>query len=228
MNQLFLITSYTATLISILVFILLFVKRKAGGRARAILCILMFGSIVLFFRQFLNIYFRGHIDFVLSIPVILFSVFIHFCRILYPIEVIRPDWLNLRRTFLLFIPVFLFLILFMLLLRSGLNVDLSRSIFEQMDEQGDLGILFMGIIYLLYLSPILYVLYFYLKSEHAGVNNKWLMKLFSSLLACIVSYMILLASRYSFFFIHYIVMISLTSYVAYLELYVRKPEDKLA
>lgn len=90
----------------------LWVRRADGDRSRLILCFVwLLSGLVLTLRALLDGYGVKSSSGVLPPANLVGGLFVLTLFYLYPIEVIRPGWLNIRRTFYLLLPTILMLVI---------------------------------------------------------------------------------------------------------------------
>lgn len=98
-------------LVAIVLFcsLLLWSQREDGQRSRRFLACIWLFLLFLYAGHLLRLYHYGDITFegVLSIRSIIFGLLILPVIAIYPIEVVAPRWLNIKRFLLLFLPVIL-------------------------------------------------------------------------------------------------------------------------
>lgn len=221
MNSFYLVVSYTAALISLFSFVLLFLKRKEGGKAREILCVITLGSCMVFSYHFSQFYMQEHIRFIVSPVILALAIGIFTSRVIYPIEVIIPGWLSVKRVLILFLPVVLMLSLYEILVFLDWRNATSTAILQLKAQWGDLKPVNAVIFLVSCFFPVLYLFCFYIGYKERIANIRWFKKYFATLIISSVTYIASVFNYDLFFWLHYLMFTFITFYVTYLEFYER-------
>ena len=97
MQSIYLATIFAGALVCLLSSLLLLVRRKSGERSRLILALIVFFSVLNYIPRFIAVSIGYDSELVVSTKMLLIGNFMVVSYIMYPIEVIRPRWLNFSR-----------------------------------------------------------------------------------------------------------------------------------
>ena len=121
LGHFYIATVYTALVVMFLSSVMLFICRKSGDRSRMILCAVFFLSVFNYFPKLLNILDGTTSVQVMSVPMLALAIFMIISYITYPIEVISPGWITLKRLLLLYSPVAVIFLFYSLTLVFGVR-----------------------------------------------------------------------------------------------------------
>lgn len=225
MANFYLITSYAATILCALSFIILFIKRKEGGRARLFLCIIMIISVLIFLLNFLRFFISNQFDFKISIPMMLLAIVILSCRVTYVLEAIHPNFISIKKMLLIFSPLLIALAVYAVArIRFGITFSHYTSITEISENKIQFNEIIIILLCFLYFLPLLYTLYIYEKHANKKKISVWFKRHYLSLFLFASSFIPTLFDHARFYRLQYILLLIFTFYIVYLELFVRISE----
>lgn len=229
MANFYLITSYAATILCALSFIILFIKRKEGGRARLVLCIIMIISVLIFLLNFLRFFIANQFDFKISIPMMLLAIVILSCRVTYVLEAIHPNFISIKKMLLMFSPLLLALAVYVVA-RTHFGIPFSHytSIKEISENKIQFNEIIIILLCFLYFLPLFYTLYVYEKHANKRKIAGWFKRHYLSLFLFASSFIPTLFDHARFYRLQYILLLIFTFYIVYLELFVRVSEGSRA
>ena len=165
-------TIFATTIIFLLLSILLFIRRKEGERSRSILSAIMFISFLNYLYGLLNFNSPGLFD-VMPVDILMLKVFLITTFIMYPIEVISPKWLTIKRIPLLYIPVLIISLAYKTCLCAGLGFNSYTSSNDLFASDASFDIICrLGLIVLI-LIPIVLLFFLLYTSKYSNTNTKW-------------------------------------------------------
>ncbi|MDD2961505.1 MAG: AraC family transcriptional regulator [Muribaculaceae bacterium] len=171
-----LISLSALTIIGILGSIMLFTQ-KEKPKSKKIYATLIFLLGIAAFASLILIFIRGGLvpgnQRVASPFILIYGSVYGFLFMLYPIEVIRPGWLNIKRGIMLFSPIVIFLASTMLFIHLGW---IQKSGYETFDNltQNLLSLNFiLRILILLYPIGCLMITLFFRKSYNHWIDNNY-------------------------------------------------------
>lgn len=142
MEYLYIATVFAGALVCLLASVLLFLRRKAGGRSRIILAVIVFFSVLNYITRFIDLC-RGEVpEFIVSADMLLLANFMVISYIMYPVEVISPGWLNLSRIIGLYSVWLFFLLVYVITLVAGVNYTQYASVLDMLSDAGNFNVWF--------------------------------------------------------------------------------------
>lgn len=222
MRYLYIATVFAGALVFLLVSILLILRRKSGERSRIFLAVIVFFSVLNYIPRFIDLINDNEPEFVVSAKLLLVANFMVFSYILYPLEVISPGWLNLRRIIKLY-SFWLFLIgVFLVSVLSGVEYTPYSSLIEMLPYAGRFEVWFRLILTLVMFSPILFVYYIYRTKLYHNSDRVWIKKYVFSFLLNVFGYLlVLMFNNQILHTLYYYVSVGCSLYIVYLELFDR-------
>lgn len=217
-----LVTSYAATLFSIMLILLLIIGVKKGDRSRKILLAIMILMLSLFLMNFLCLFNQNDqiMNYEINNELFVFIYFVLLFRLMYPLEVLFAGYFRGYKLLVYFSSVLLIYGLNKLLLFFGFQ-DISYNtlggLFENIYNVDSWYKIFLIIIYLSFAPAIHYL---YLRNK-CRFNNNWFQKYIVTLYLTTFSYILVLINYNYFFLLYYNIIICCYVYVVYLELYER-------
>jgi len=222
MQYLYIATTFAGAIICFLASFLLFVRRKTGERARTILAAIVFMSVFNYLPRFIDSINGVAPDFVVSSKMLLVAIFMVIINLIYPIEVISPRWLNLKRTLYLFSPFIILVILYNLTLLFGVDYKPYRSILEMLPNIEDFDVIFRLFLGMMILLPSLFIIVLHRYGRYKYTDNVWITKYTIAFLITLVAYLIVLIYNHPVMnILYYYIGVGCNLYRIYLELFDR-------
>lgn len=222
MEHLYTATIFAGALVCFLASLLLFLRRKAGQRSRVILAVIVLFSVFSYIGRFVTLI-RGEVpDFVVSAKMLLFANFMVVSYILYPIEVISPGWLNLRRVFKLY-SFWIFLV-FVYLVTVFANVSYTEygSLLEMFGNIEKFEVIFRLLLSLIFFLPGLFIFFIHKTRRYNNTDLKWLKKYSLVFFINITAYFLVLLFDYQVLHIvYYYLSVGCSLFIVYMELFDR-------
>lgn len=222
MHQIYIATVFAGALIFLLVSVLLLLRHKSGDRSRFFLAIIVFFSFFNYISRFIDLIKGVEPEFVVSPKLLLVAIFMVFSYILYPLEVISPGWLNLRRTIKLY-SLWLFLTgVYFISSRVGVEFRTYDSIIEMLPNAGRFEVWFRLLLSLVMFSPVFFIFYIYHTKLYHNSDHIWIRKYVIAFLINVFAYMlVLLMNKQIINTLYYYVSVGCSLYIVYLELFDR-------
>lgn len=222
MQYIYIATTFAGAIICFLASLLLFVRRKTGERARTILAAIVLISVFNYIPRFINSINGVAPDFVVSAKMLLVAIFMVIINLIYPIEVISPRWLNLKRTFYLFSPFIFLVVLYNITLLFGVEYTPYKSILEMLPNIGDFDVLFRLFLALMILIPSLFIIVLHRYGRYKNTDNVWITKYTIPFFITLIAYLVVLIYNHPIVNImYYYVGVGCNLYRIYLELFDR-------
>lgn len=229
MHNLYLATTFAGVLVCFLASILLFSRRGEGERSRIILSVIVFISVINYIPRFISLCNGVEPDVIVSIPKMLLGIFMIISYILYPIEVISPGWLNLKRLVKLYIPLLVLFIIYFITVLWGVEYTELRSLWEMFPNVGQFEILFRLLIVLIILMTVPIIYFIPYTKRYNNTDQVWIRKYVITLSINILAYLLVLTfDNLIIHILYYYVSVGCSLYIVYMELFVRlirKDED---
>lgn len=138
---------------------LLLVRRKSGERSRLILALIVFFSVLNYIPRFIAVSKGYDPELVVSTKMLLIGNFMVVSYIMYPIEVIRPRWLNFSRIVQLYAFWLLLLTVYLITSFAGVRYTSYSSLPEMIANVGPFEVWFCLFLCLLLFTPGLLVIF---------------------------------------------------------------------
>ncbi len=197
--------------------ILLVVKRKSSVRPRVLLALPFFAMAVTMLLRVHFFYFAPGTDYkVLYMSKLNVILFLEILFYLYPIEVIKPRWLNWKKTLLLFSP---WILINIILLLFHIEFRPVWTFGEMCQHIGEFNILFRLFVLFLYIIPyplmLFWIPYNWRKS---GATRNWIVKYAFAIQGIGILFSIFSLTGSSFFNLLYVAYnLMFCIYVTYME-----------
>ncbi len=223
MNILYLFTTYFSTLISLIIAILLFVRRKHSERSRVILALANFLGATSYAYLFIRGFQMGTSEPVVSERTLLIALFMTTVYTMYPIEVICPEYFNLKRIFRHFSICFTSIGIYLFAVSINIHFTRYESLTMMFTDITQFDVWFRILLLLLIFSSIIYIFYVRINSKHhQNIDRKWIKKftfLFSINYIAYISLFIIPNPNLKILYCNVSIVCSLL--IVYLELFVR-------
>jgi AraC-like DNA-binding protein len=222
MHHIYIATVFAGSLIFLLASVLLVLRHKSGGRSRLVLAVIVFFSVLNYITRFIDLINGNEPELVVSPKLLLLANFMVISYILYPLEVISPGWLNLRRVFKLYSVWLLLLGVFLFSSMAGVEFSPYGSLIEMLPQADRFEVWFRLLLSLLMFSPLLFVYYLYHTKIYHNSDHVWINKYIITFLINIIAYILVLMfdNRILHTFYYYI-SVGCSLYIVYLELFDR-------
>ena len=159
MQSIYLATIFAGALVCLLSSLLLLVRRKSGERSRLILALIVFFSVLNYIPRFIAVIKGYDPELVVSTKMLLIGNFMVVSYIMYPIEVIRPRWLNFSRIVQLYAFWLLLLTVYLITSFAGVRYTSYSSLPEMIANVGPFEVWFCLFLCLLLFTPGLLVIF---------------------------------------------------------------------
>lgn len=222
MHQLYIATVFAGALVFLLVSVLLILRHKSGDRSRIFLAVIVLFSFFNYIVRFIDLV-KGNLpEFVVSPRLLLVAIFMLFSYILYPLEVIYPGWLNLRRTIKLYSVWIFFTCVYLLSSCVGVEFSTYDSIIEMIPHANNFEVWFRLLLSLVMFSPVLFIFNIYQKKIFHNSDSVWIKKYVIVFLINVFAYIIVLMFNDQIInTLYYYVSVGCSLYIVYLELFDR-------
>lgn len=230
MHSLYIATTFAGALVCLLASILLFSRRKEGERSRIILAVIVFFSVVNYIPRFISLSNGVEPEVIVSVPLMLVGIFMILSYLLYPIEVISPGWLNLKRLLKLFLPLLFLFIIFLISKSAGVEYSEHRSLCEMFPLSNRFETWFRLLIVVFIIITVPFIYFFPYTVKYKNTDSIWIRKYVITLSINIVAYLLVLT--FDDLIIHtlyYYISVGCSLFIVYMELFVRlirKEEQK--
>ena len=222
MEYLYIATVFAGSLVCFLASLLLFVRRKAGGRSRIILAVIVFFSVINYITRFIDLC-RGEVpEFIVSADMLLLANFMVISYIMYPVEVISPGWMNLRRIIGLYSIWLFFVFVYVITLVAGVNYTQYASVLDMFQDAGKFDVWFRLIMTALIIAPLFFVFFIHRSTRYNNSDLAWLKRYSSVLFINIVAYLsVLFFNHQILHIVYYYLSVGCSLYIVYMELFDR-------
>lgn len=222
MHNIYIATVFAGALVFLIMSVLLILRYKSGERSRIFLSIIVFFSVINYFLRFIDLLNGNEPEFVVSPKLLLVAIFMLFSYILYPVEVVSPGWLNLRRIIKLYSLWIFLIIVYFISLCSGVEYTTYSSLIEMLPDAGRFDVWFRLLLALIMFSPILLVLYIHRTKLYHNSDRTWIKKYTFSFLLNVFAYVLVLMFNDDILHtLYYYVSVGCSLYIVYLELFDR-------
>jgi len=142
--------------------------------------------------------------------------------IMYPIEVIRPGWLNFSRIVQLYAFWLLLLTVYLITSLAGVRYTSYSSLLEMIANVGPFEVWFCLFLCLLLFTPGLLVIFIQRIGHNSNTDRVWLKKYASAFYINILAYLMLLTFNHPLVHtLYYYVSVGCSLYIVYMELFDR-------
>ena len=222
MQSIYIATIFAGALVCMLSSLLLLVRRKPRERSRLILAIIVFFSVLNYIPRFIALSQGYEPEFVVSAKMLLLGNFMVISYILYPIEVIRPGWLNLTRTLKLYAFWLLLLTLYLITSFAGVRYSSWSSLPEMFAHMERFEVWFCLFLSLLLFAPGLLVIFIQHVGHNSNTDRVWLKKYAIAFYINILAYLMVLTFNHPLVHtLYYYVSVGCSLFIVYMELFDR-------
>lgn len=222
MHYLYLATTFAAAVVMLLASLLIFARRKSGERSRVILACIVLLSVLSYSLRFNALCQGKEPELVITVPMLLFAIFMSLSYIMYPIEVISPGYLNFRRIVRLFSSLLVLLGVYCICLEMGVVFTPYHSLVEMLPQAMQFHVWFRLVLFILFFAPVLFIFFTPFTRRYNNTDKKWMLKYTLCFSVNTVAYMIVLV--YDSLIVktlYYYVSVGCSLYIAYMELFER-------
>lgn len=215
---------FAAAAIFILLALLLFLQRNRGERSRTILAVITLLSAFNYIR--LLVIFQPHdsdsAGAVMQVPFLLIGIFVVAIYVVYPIEVISPQWLNWKRLLKIYTPFVGLLLFYQLTLWLGVDYPAYQTLGVMMADIGSFSVVFRLVLALLIFLPVVLLYYTPHTRRYNNTDNKWVAGYIAAVSINMLAYLIVNShDTYLVCSLYVAVSVLCSLYITYQELYVR-------
>ena len=222
MQIFYIATVFSGAFVLLLASILLLLRRKSGERSRLYLAVIVFFSVLNYIPRFFDLLNGDEPEFVASAKLLLVANFMVFSYILYPLEVISPGWVTIRRVIKLYALWLLLLVVYLISKWVGLEYTSYSSLVEMVAQADRFDVWFRLVLSLVMFSPVLFISYIYRTKLYHNSDRVWINKYIFTFLLNVVAYMLVLMFNNELIHIlYYYVSVGCSLYIVYLELFDR-------
>ena len=222
MHNLYLATTFAGALVCFLAFLLLFSRRKEEKRSRTILAFIVLFSVVNYIPRFIALCNGKEPDVVVSAPLMLVGIFMIISYIMYPIEVISPGWINLKRLVKLYLPLIVLSGIYFISIKAGVKYTTYHSLWQMLPHANRFEIWFRLLLSLIIFLTIFFIYFIPYVRSYNNTTNIWIRKYVNTISINILAYFLVLA--FDNFIIHtlyYYVSVGCSLFIVYMDLFVR-------
>lgn len=222
MKSLYLATIFAGAITCLLTSLLIFARRKSGERSRVILACIVLFSVFNYIPRFIALCHDEEPNLVISVPMLVLALFMVISYIMYPIEVISPNYLNFRRILKLYSPCILLAAIYGLCLQLGVKFPPYHSLLDMLPQFTMFHVWFRLLLAMLIFAPVLFVFTIPYTRRYNNTNKTWILKYTLCLTVNIMAYITLLISDSLIVrTLYYYISVGCSLYIAYMELFER-------
>ena len=222
MQHLYFASTFASALTFLLLSLLLFFRRKEGGRARIILVYIGLFSVLNYLTRFIALCHGETPESVVSVRMLLLAIFMIITTSVYPIEVIFPGWLNFKRLLMIYSPFFFLVSMSLISVWAGVKYQDYYSLWDMFPYVEQFNVWFRLLLFLFIFLPVLLVFFMLFKKQWNNNNLKWLKKYALIFTIANLAYILVLIFENSIIHtLYYYVSIGTKLFVIYMELFVR-------
>jgi len=215
-------TAFAAAIVCLLTSILLFARRKDGERSRVILACIIFFSVYNYITRFFDLSQGYTPELVISVELLLMAIFMVTSYIMYPIEVISPGFLTLKRIVGIYTPWLILVGIFLISRQLGVVFSPYGSLQEMLNHVERFHVWFRLLLASFIFIPVLVPFFIPYTRRYNNADKTW-MRNYSILLSanCIAYILVLCFDHIVVKTIYYFVSVGCSLGIAYMELFVR-------
>ncbi|MCB9070935.1 MAG: helix-turn-helix transcriptional regulator [Prevotellaceae bacterium] len=222
MQYLYIATIFAGALVCLLASLLLFARRKAGERSRMILSIIVFFSVYNYITRFISLCTGNVPEFVVSGKLLLQANFMILAYTMYPIEVIAPGWLNVKRLLKLSSLWLSLVVVYLISLWVGVEYTPYDSLVEMVTHADGFDVWFRLLLALLIFSPIVFVGVIHRTSLYKNADHIWIKKYVITIFINTLAYVLVLMFNHELIHtVYYYISVGCSLYIVYMELFDR-------
>ncbi len=165
---------YAAIIVNIVSAIFLFSKRIIGDKPRIILSIFAFISTIIYlFRLYSLLNGTNNDTMILKMPMLLGAASIFVFYLLYPAEITSHGWINKKHISLLFAPLALFTIIYLVALKLGVSYRNINSFIDMLPYIGEFNIWIRILMVVLMILTVPLVFFIPFTDSYISSEDKW-------------------------------------------------------
>ncbi len=232
MREIYFASMFMAAVAYFIMALLLFSRRKEGERSRMILCCFVLVSVFNYTLRIVSML-QGDIPpLVVSAPMLLLAIFMVTAYITYPIEVIAPGGVNLKRLAKISIPLLVLTGIWGLSLLAGVEYRSYNTLWDMLPDIGRFDVWFRLLLCLMIFLPLLFIFFIPYTKKYNNTNRRWIRGYSIYFVTNTLAYILVLASDNKYVDTgYYYISVACELYIVYQELFVRlihRPEEKEA
>lgn len=221
MREVYIGAMFMATMVYLLYTIVLFLRRKDGERSRIIFGMILLLSVFNYSFRFVDS-FDMEFESIISPLLLILATFMVLTYTIYPIEVISPGWLTIRRALMFYSPILILFCIYWITLLLGVEYHYYPSPIEMFPDICNFDVFFRLFMCLVVFSPLILIFYIPYTKRYNNTNKSWmrgylLVSGINTLAYVLLFFFDSLFLRTSYFF----VSVGCVSYLVYNELFVR-------
>lgn len=222
MHYFYIATVFAGAFVLLLASLLLLLRRHSGERSRVILAFIVFFSVINYITRFIDLVNGNDPEFVVSPKLLLVANFMVFSYILYPLEVISPQWLNFRRIIKLYSVCLGLTGVYLISSWAGVVFTPYDSLVEMFPYSYRFEVWFRLLLSLVMFTPLLFVYYLYRTGLYHNSDHIWIKKYVITFLINVFAYiLVLMYDNGLLHTLYYYVSVGCSLYIAYFELFDR-------
>lgn len=222
MNNLYLSTIFAGANICLLTFFLLLVRRNDGERSRIILAFIILFSVFNYTKRYIDVSNGNEFQFEISAEMLLLALFMVTSYIMYPVEVISPGYLNLKRIFKIYTPFVIATSIFLVCKFIGIEFTHYYTMTEMVNNITHFDVIFRLFIILLIFSPIITLFFTPHTRQYNNAGKSWVRKYIALFVINTLAYLIVITFHTTFFKIaYYYISVGCSLGIVYMELFER-------
>lgn len=185
-------TIYTALVVMFLSSAALFAFRKSGDRSRMILCAVVFFSVFNYIPRLADALNDTIQAPVMNVPMLSLALFMIISYTTYPIEVISPGWITIKRLLLLYSPVAFILLFYQATLFCGVIYPKYSSIMQMLPHFHQFDSAFRLFLCCILCLPIFLIFYIPYTRKYSNTDRTWMNVYVISGIVDVFSYILIL------------------------------------
>lgn len=193
LERFFTATIYTALVVMFLSSVMLFAFRKSGDRSRLILCAIIFLSVFNYIPRLIGIMHGVTYAPVMTVPMLVLALFMILSYTVYPIEVVSPGWMNFKRLLMLYSPVAVIVVFYVLTLCFGVHYSEYTNIVDMIPHYNEFDAAFRLCLCLILCLPIFLIFYIPYTRKYSNTDRTWIRVYVISGIVDVASYLMILA-----------------------------------
>lgn len=222
MDAFYLGTVRVAAIIFLICSLVLFLRRKDGERSRLMLSGIFLLSVFHYALRYVGTLFSVAPLLITTPLVFLMGVFVMTVCILYPIEVISPGWITLKRLLAVFAPVGVLWGIYLVTCWCGVEYHSYKNLLQMFPDCGQFNVWFRIVFCALIYLPAVSLFFVRHTYKYSNTNKAWIRKYVTILFLNSTAYiLVILFNTLYFHLFYYYCTIAGTLYLTYQELYIR-------
>lgn len=173
-DYIFVATLYCANIVVITSVLLLIINMKKGDRSRLFLAGITSISLLNYIPPLFEGLNGDTSTNVITVPKLIVAIFMVLTYLIYPIDVISPGWLNLKRLFQLYSPIAILLSIFFISKELGCTYEEYNSLLHMWPDVSQFNVIFSYFICLLFVTIIFIIFFIPYTQKYNGTNRSWL------------------------------------------------------